>query len=218
MEAVIPAPVVHALDAVNRRHPWSHNDHYRRWVLRQVPPGATRVLDVGCGTGNLLRALARVVPEAYGIDRDPRAAALAGGTAADLLDLTPEPGYDVITAVAVLHHLPLRPALAQVRRLLNPGGRLVVVGCYRTATRTDHAVDLLAIPANVVVGLVKARHADAARHAMSAPTAPATDTLAEIRRAAGEMLPGATIRRRLFWRYTLTWTRPGSYTSPNYRE
>jgi SAM-dependent methyltransferase len=196
------------IDAINAAHPWSHNDHYRRWVLRQVPPGARSALDVGCGTGTLLRALARVVPSVDGIDRDARVAALAGGIHGDLRDL--EPGYDMVTAVAVLHHLPLMPGLLQLRRLLNPGGRLVVVGCYRAATRTDRTIELLAVPANLVVGLVKSRQSGEARLAMSAPTAPATETLREIYRAAGTVLPGARIRRRLFWRYTLTWTRPES--------
>jgi 2-polyprenyl-3-methyl-5-hydroxy-6-metoxy-1,4-benzoquinol methylase len=125
-------------------------------------------------------------------------AAAAGARQADLFDLPAEPAYDVVTAVAVLHHLPLRPALAHVRALLNPGGRLVVVGCCRQVTRADHAVDLLAVPANLAVGLLKTGQADAARQAVSAPTAPARETLAEIRAA----MAGAVVRRRVFWRYT----------------
>jgi hypothetical protein len=85
-----------------------------------------------------------------------------------------------------------------LRALLNPGGRLVVVGCYRQSTRADHAVDLLAVPANLVVGLLKTGQADAARRAMSAPTAPARETLPELRAA----MAGAVVRRRVFWRYT----------------
>lgn len=72
--------VVRALDAVHRRYPWSHNDHHLPWVLRRLPPGATRALDVGCGTGNLARALARVVPEVTSLDRSrpPRRGPAAG--------------------------------------------------------------------------------------------------------------------------------------------
>jgi SAM-dependent methyltransferase len=201
----MPGRVVRTLDAVNRRHPWSHNDHYRRWVLRQVPPGARTALDVGCGTGTLARALAGVVPAVTALDRDPAVAALAGGRVGDLRDLPAEPAYDLVTAVAVVHHLPLRPTLAHLRALVRPGGRLVVVGCYRSATAADRAVDLVAVPANVLVGLARRRHAAAARVAMSAPTAPATETLATIRRVAAVELPGAVVRRRLFWRYTLVW-------------
>jgi SAM-dependent methyltransferase len=85
-EAAI-ARLLRGIDAVNRRCPWSHNDHYRRWVLRQVPAGATRALDVGCGTGKLVRRV--LVVEA--VDPDPRVAALAGARVAGLLDLPAQP-------------------------------------------------------------------------------------------------------------------------------
>jgi SAM-dependent methyltransferase len=187
------------IDAVNRAHPWSHNDHYLPWVLRQVPPAAKHALDVGCGTGTLLRVLARRLTEVDGIDRDPAMAAAAGARQADLFDLPAEPAYDVVTAVAVLHHLPLVPALTRLRSLLRPGGRLIVVGCYRQETVADRATDLLAVPANVAIGLLASRNAASARVSMSAPTAPAGETLREVRAAA----PAAVVRRRLFWRYTL---------------
>ena len=124
---------------------------------------------------------------------------------ADLFDLPAEPAYGVVTAVAVLHHLPLEPALARLRSLLRPGGRLLVVGCYRQATTADRATDLLAVPANLAIGLLSRRRAAAAQIAMSAPTAPARETLGEIRAAA----PAAIVRRRLFWRYTLLEDAPG---------
>jgi hypothetical protein len=43
---------------------------------------------------------------------------------------------------------------------------------------------------------------------MSAPIAPIATTLAEVRAAAALVLPGASIRRRLFWRYSLVWQAP----------
>lgn len=206
----VPGALVRRIDAVNRAHPWSHNDHYRSWVLRQVPPGARRALDVGCGTGGLVRALAAVVPDVTGIDPDGRTVALAGPgcRVGDLLSVPAEPAYDLVTAVAVVHHRPAAAALTHLRALLRPGGRLVVVGCYRASTRADHLVGLVAVPANLAVGLARTRHAAAARVAMSAPTAAPRETLPELRALAAALLPGARIRRRLFWRYTLTWTAP----------
>jgi SAM-dependent methyltransferase len=187
------------IDSVNAAHPWSHNDHYVPWILRQLPPDARDGLDVGCGTGTLLAALASRLPHVEGIDSDPAMAARSGGRRADLFDLPAQPAYDVVTAVAVLHHLPLAPALAHLRALLRPGGRLIVVGCYRQATAADWATDLLAVPANLAIGLLARRRVASARAAVPVPTAPPRETLREIRAAA----PAATVHRRLFWRYTL---------------
>jgi hypothetical protein len=95
-----------------------------------------------------------------------------------------------------------------MRSLLAPCGTIVILGCYRTATRMDRAVDVVAIPANMLMGLLASAHARDARVAMSAPTAPPETTLAEIRAAAKQVLPGARMRRRLFWRYSLVYTAP----------
>jgi SAM-dependent methyltransferase len=50
---------------------WDHNAWYHRVLLQQVPAGAQRVLDVGCGAGTLARRLATVVPHVDGVDRSP---------------------------------------------------------------------------------------------------------------------------------------------------
>ncbi|MGK8505265.1 methyltransferase domain-containing protein [Nocardia asiatica] len=67
----------------------------------------------------------------------------------------PQRRWDAVVLVAVLHHLPLVPTLRELRHCLAPGGRLVVVGCYRAAGPIDLLVDLPAIAANPVVGMVK---------------------------------------------------------------
>jgi hypothetical protein len=93
--------------------------------------------------------------------------------------------------------------------VLAPRGTLVIIGCYRPATAADAATGLLAVPANMLMGLAKSRGQAAARVAMSARTAAPSASLAEIRAAAARVLPGARIRRRLFWRYSLRYTAPG---------
>lgn len=206
------------LDRINAAHPWSHNDAYHRWILRQVPNHATTSLDVGCGTGNLVRALAGRVDRATGIDTDRAVVDLARSRSTALPTVTfevrdlrdPPDGsvFDVVTAVAVVHHLPLPTALARLRSLVAPGGRVVVVGCYRAATRGDRLLDLVAVPANLVMGLLLSARSFEARVAMSAPTAPPTTTLAEVRAVAARILPGARVRRRLFWRYSLVYSAP----------
>ncbi|SEG91131.1 Methyltransferase domain-containing protein [Actinacidiphila yanglinensis] len=208
------------LDRVNRRHPWSHNDHYGPWIARRVVGiGARDVLDVGCGAGNLVALLRRRAVTVTGLEPDREMARAAAERFADDPAVTiVEAGFagrdlgrrfDAITLVAVLHHLPLVPTLRELRGCLAPGGRLVVVGCFRETGRVDLLVSLLSVFLNPVMGLVKhpARAAGLPLH-MTAPTADPTETLGDIRAAAARELPGARIRRRLFWRYSLVYDAP----------
>ncbi|MEV0031569.1 class I SAM-dependent methyltransferase [Nocardia sp. NPDC050793] len=208
------------LDRFNHRHPWSHNDHYGPWVVGQVAAsGARHVLDVGCGTGNLVARLRCRVATVTALEPDCATASVAAQRFADDPAVTvahtdfagrdPDRRWDAITLVAVLHHLPLVPTLRELRRCLVPGGRLVVVGCYRSSGPIDLLADLPAMIANPVIGLVKhPARADAPPQHMTAPTADPEETLADIRAAAARELPGARIRRRLFWRFTLVYDAP----------
>ena len=208
------AAVITRIDRFNEAHPWSHNDFYHRWLLRQLPGSLPRTIDIGCGTGNLVLAIAERADVAEGIDTDPAVIARARQRAEsrpnavfavrDLMDIAADGQYAAVTAVASLHHMPLAGALSQMRALLAPGGRLVIIGCY-ALTPADHLVDLAASPANMIMGLLKSAKAREAQIAMSARTAVPQDTLADVRLAAARVLPGARIRRRLFWRYTLTY-------------
>ncbi|MFE1168541.1 class I SAM-dependent methyltransferase [Nocardiopsis sp. NPDC058789] len=213
-------PVTTWLDRLNQRHPWSHNDRLGPWVVRRVAAsGARDVLDVGCGTGNLLARLRRRVDEVVGLEPDPAAAALAGGRFADDPGITvmragfaerdPDRRWDAVTLVAVLHHLPLEATLRELRASLAPGGRLVVVGCHRDGDPADHLTGLVSAVLNPLVGLV--RHPGAATEPpphMRAPTREPEWTLDRIRAVAARELPGARVRRRLFWRHTLVYDHP----------
>ncbi|MPY64533.1 class I SAM-dependent methyltransferase [Streptomyces spongiae] len=214
----LPPRLVQALERFNSAHPWDHNAHYHAWILRQVPRRFGRALDVGCGSGDLARLLATRASEVHGIDSDPeiveraREATPAGApvtfAVADALGEGPDGSYDVITCVAVLHHLPLDEALAHFRRRLAPGGTLVVVGLARTETLVDQLLGLASVPANVLVGWVKNRGRTAPRPvSMTAVTRSAEEGFGDIVREARRVLPGVRLRRRLFWRYTLVWRR-----------
>lgn len=113
-------------------------------ALAQVKPGET-VLDVGCGTGSLTLAAKQQVGstgKVYGTDASPemiemarQKAAKAGVDVTFQVDLIenitfPDNQFDVVLSSLMMHHLPddlKRDGLAEIYRVLKPGGRLLVV-------------------------------------------------------------------------------------------
>jgi demethylmenaquinone methyltransferase/2-methoxy-6-polyprenyl-1,4-benzoquinol methylase/phosphoethanolamine N-methyltransferase len=103
------------------------------------------VLDVGCGTGDLALQVARRVGSSglvAGIDAAPEMIARARQKAARrhvAIDFRIEPvealsfadqTFDVVVSSLVFHHLPdalKRRGLAEIQRVLKPGGRLLLV-------------------------------------------------------------------------------------------
>lgn len=96
-----------------------------------------RVLDLGCGEGWLLRALAERGIEAVGVDGDAtlvEAAQAAGSSPVyvasyeELVDAKVDIGcdYDLICANFSLLHQDIIPLLAAMNALLVPGGALVI--------------------------------------------------------------------------------------------
>lgn len=105
-----------------------------------IEPGAT-VLEIGCGTGNVLTLAARVAAGATVIGLDPDRGALAIAarkTQREGLAVRLDRGYadrlpyadgsvDRVLSSFMLHHLPppeQQAALREARRVLVPGGRL----------------------------------------------------------------------------------------------
>jgi 2-polyprenyl-3-methyl-5-hydroxy-6-metoxy-1,4-benzoquinol methylase len=220
------------LARVNARHPWNHNEHFHGWILRNLPARRRAAVDIGCGTGMLAGKLASHFAHVTGIDADAgMAAAASAGLAHDPVVTIRHCGFeqfaaaagdgeaDLITMVAVLHHLCLDDTLTRIPGLMAPGGRLLVVGLARVNSLPDVAFDLVSAAANPVMGLIKhprpAHPAEepAAGQPVMPLRAPAA-TLAEITAAARTRLPGATIRRRLFFRYTLRWDKPLATAPP----
>lgn len=209
---------VAAMNRANRRHPWSHNDHFHSWILANLPDRRGTAVDVGCGEGLLAEQLAPHVDRVIAVDRDAvmlgraaaRCALVPNVSVSDTaLDDLPA-GLDLITMVAVLHHLDLEAALTTVRQLLAPGGRFLVVGLTRPATGTDALWDAASMLTNPLIGLVKhpwpAPELPESQVDRAMPIADPGETFDQLRDAAERLLPGAVLRRRLGFRYTLEWT------------
>ena len=103
------------------------------WIDARVPAGV-RLLDVGCGTGGLLRALGPRLAEGVGVDVSDamldaaRARSPHRFVAIDGPNLPfPDAYFDVVVSLLSWRYLDADPILAEVRRVLAPGGRFLVV-------------------------------------------------------------------------------------------
>ena len=95
------------------------------WLAELVPPGA-RVLDLACGsapTGELLRAASYLGLDLSHAELRLGAARGLRVARADAARLpVADAAVDVVVCSMALQLLPLEPALAEVRRVLRPGG------------------------------------------------------------------------------------------------
>jgi ubiquinone/menaquinone biosynthesis C-methylase UbiE len=127
--------LIRALDAAERM-PAAAQLRARSYQLLRLPPGAT-VVDVGCGTGRAVAELAEHATHAIGVDLDPAMLAAARSRfpdidvrAADATGLPLGDGQAHGYRADKLYHILSDPcaALSEARRVLIPGGRIVLLG------------------------------------------------------------------------------------------
>jgi len=121
-----------------------------------IQPGE-QVLDVGCGTGTLAIEVARRVGttgRVVGVDPGEEQVARARKKAArryapiefqiGVIEQLPFPDqtFNVVFSTLMMHHLPAslkRQGLAEITRVLKPGGRLIIADFKRKQERTGQA-------------------------------------------------------------------------------
>ncbi len=129
----------------------------RTAALATIQPGEA-ILDVGCGTGDLTMTASRLAGTTrtvVGLDASPEMIAVAQRKATRaaieidyrvaLIEAIPFPDatFDVVLSSLMMHHLPdhLKQAgLAEIRRVLKPDGRVVIVDMKGSAAhRLSHS-------------------------------------------------------------------------------
>ena len=217
-------------------------------LLELVPPQADRALDAGCGPGLLTTRLADRVRHVVGLDIAPSMLTLAKQHRAEqqrpnitfvLADLEALPfadrSFDVVIAAASVQRTRLHVTLRDLRRLIRPGGRLVL---YVTVSAFPRLRDwrpmraLMSIP--VALGYLKsygvrtawrltrfqtsrawidqgqrlemtAKRREEGRAPRSATPVPTPAALDEM---CGELLPACRIERTYSWAMTVVWDAP----------
>lgn len=113
------------------------------WLDRRIPPGLD-VVDLGCGTGALLRALAPRLRSGVGLDTSRGMLAHAARRAGPRERYLPLDGprlpladrsADLVVSLLSWRYLDWDPVMAEIARVLRPGGRLLVVDMVTRATR-----------------------------------------------------------------------------------
>lgn len=101
------------------------------FVLTHLPDAPVRILDVGCGTGEIARRLQKQGYEVVAVDSSEERVEQARALGVDARvaawpDFEDEP-FDVVLFSRSLHHIePLKEAVEQAHKLLKPGGTVLV--------------------------------------------------------------------------------------------
>jgi SAM-dependent methyltransferase len=108
----------------------------KSFVEAHLPPAPARVLEVGCGHGDLARAIAGSGYEVVAIDPDAPEGELF--QVVSLEEFTSADPFDAVVASRALHHIPdLADSVAKIAGLLRAGGRFIL---------DEHAYDRLDEP------------------------------------------------------------------------
>lgn len=142
-----PFPGYPPRDSLHGLHARAERSAFARLVHHAIP-GDARIVEIGCGTGQMCLYLARADRIVVGADL-ARAALLLGATAARRFGLAQvhfvetdlqRPGlkagsFDVVYSSGVLHHTPNpRQSFARLVPLARPGG-IIVLGVYNAFAR-----------------------------------------------------------------------------------
>lgn len=113
-----------------RRRQWTRG---RRIAQSVELRAGERALDLGCGTGAYTAPISEGSPGCFvGVDVAPALLKVARGRTGDNVQFLsadagelpfPDETFDAVLGNAVLHHLPMESALAELRRVLKPAGR-----------------------------------------------------------------------------------------------
>jgi len=199
---------------------WTANNHYHRLLLRHVLQDCENALEIGCGTGSFARLLAARCKRVGALDVSSEMIWVERARSAqfenvefELADVMtwgfPKAQFDFICSIATLHHLEQRELLMKMRDALTPRGVLVILDLVGSEGLRERLLDVIGLGISGTLRLIHNGRLQPPREVRKAWEQHGKQdhysTMNEIRALADEILPGSSVKRLLFWRYTLVY-------------
>jgi SAM-dependent methyltransferase len=197
---------------------WTSNNHYHNSLLKHVPADCENALEIGCGTGAFARLLAKRCKRVVALDLSPEMIRVARSRSTQFKNLEfqladavqwdfPPSHFDFVCSIATLHHLAQRALLVKIRDSLKPNGVLVILDLVESDSLVERMCDVVGFGVSGGLRLIhngRLQPPAAVRKAWEQHGK--HDHYLKLRQVhalADEILPGAIVRRCLFWRYLL---------------
>ncbi len=193
---------------------WNHNFVYYKWVKKQVKD-KEKILDVGCGNGELAVYLAKDNNCIVGIDPYNSCIERAQKMTKNYNNISFEvssfedfdsssDSFDAVVFIASFHHMVAVDAIEKAKKILRRGGKIVIVGCARPNSISDWLVEIVRyFPCKIISFF----HNEKSSEELDLPTSYNFPTMQEVRHLVKKYLPNAKLSNGLYYRYLLTWTK-----------
>ena len=201
---------------------WTSNNHYHNSLLKHLPANCENALEIGCGTGAFARLLAKRCKRVVALDLSSEMIRVARSRStrfdnlefqlADAMQWSfPQSHFDFVCSIATLHHVQQLPLLVKMREALRPGGVLVVLDLVQSESLFERMFDAIALGVSPTLRLIhngRLQPPPEVRRAWEQHGQhDSYSTVRQMRALAEEVLPGATVRRCLLWRYLLVYRK-----------
>jgi SAM-dependent methyltransferase len=213
---------------------WTANNHYHDSLLKLVPQSCENALEIGCGTGGFARKLAKRCKRVVGIDMSremirvarKRSEGMRNAERVASLDAVgkvefvladamrwefPREKFDFVCSIATLHHTPQRELLMKMRDALKPNGVLVVLDLAQSMGFVERMMDVVGFGVGASLRLIHNGRLQPPLEVRKAWEQHGKhdhySTVTQMRALAGEIMPGATVKRCLLWRYLLVYQK-----------
>jgi len=202
---------------------WTANNHYHEFLLKHVPANCQNALEIGCGTGAFARLLAARCQHVIGIDLSAEMIRVARSRSnwfenlefelADAMSWKfAQSHFEFICSIATLHHLEQRQLLPKIKDALKPGGVFVLLDLVASSGITERMLDVIGLGVSSGLRLIHNRRLQPPPEVRKAWEQHGKhdhySTIKQMQTLADEILPGASVKRHLLWRYTLVYRKP----------